>query len=124
MRILIDTNRYRDFCEGVTEVVEQFRVSERVCLPFVVLAELRAGFLAGSTFSRPTAAARARLSCVVETTRSRHRVAGRRQPKQCRRGKLATRDHSQRAPTAPSSASKSASSQASGARSTTVSSSS
>ena len=48
MRIAVDTNRYRDFSEGLTEAVEQFRSAEQICLPFVVLAELRAGFLAGS----------------------------------------------------------------------------
>jgi tRNA(fMet)-specific endonuclease VapC len=56
VRILLDTNRYRDFCEGVPDAVERFRTAERVCVPFVVLAELRAGFLAGSASGRPTAA--------------------------------------------------------------------
>lgn len=43
MRIVIDTNRYRDFSEGVKEAVDRLRAAEQVCLPFVVLAELRAG---------------------------------------------------------------------------------
>ena len=48
MRIVVDTNRYRDFCEGVPEALEQFRKASAIMIPFVTLAELRAGFLAGS----------------------------------------------------------------------------
>ena len=48
MRIAVDTNRYRDFCEGLPEAVEQFRTASSILIPFVTLAELRAGFLAGS----------------------------------------------------------------------------
>jgi tRNA(fMet)-specific endonuclease VapC len=48
MRILIDTNRYRDFCDNVTEARKMFQRAERIAVPFVVLAELRAGFMAGS----------------------------------------------------------------------------
>jgi tRNA(fMet)-specific endonuclease VapC len=48
MKILLDTNRYRDFCDGLVEAVERLRIAELVCLPFVTLAELRAGFLAGA----------------------------------------------------------------------------
>lgn len=47
MRILVDTNRYRDFCEGVSDVVELFKTVEQIHLPFVTIAELRAGFLHG-----------------------------------------------------------------------------
>jgi len=47
VRIAVDTNRYRDFCSGVPEAVEVFRRAERIFLPFVTLAELRAGFLCG-----------------------------------------------------------------------------
>lgn len=47
MRIAVDTNRYRDFCTGVPEAVEQFSVADGIYLPFVTLAELRAGFLCG-----------------------------------------------------------------------------
>ena len=52
MRILLDTNRYRDFCVGAPEAVERLRAAELVCMAFVTLAELRAGFLAG-TAGRP-----------------------------------------------------------------------
>lgn len=48
MMVLIDTNRYRDFCEGRDEAVAVFRRAEVICVPFVVLAELRAGFACGS----------------------------------------------------------------------------
>jgi tRNA(fMet)-specific endonuclease VapC len=45
--IIIDTNRYRDFVDGLPEAVSVFRSSARICLPFVVVAELRAGFAVG-----------------------------------------------------------------------------
>jgi len=48
MRIAVDTNRYRDFCEGVKEVVECFQTATEICLPLIVLAELRAGFFRGT----------------------------------------------------------------------------
>ena len=48
MKIAIDTNRYCDFCDNEPEAVRVFRIAERIYLPFVVLAELRAGFAAGS----------------------------------------------------------------------------
>jgi tRNA(fMet)-specific endonuclease VapC len=46
--IAIDTNRYRDFTEGVPAAVSVFRSSPRILVPFVVVAELRAGFAVGS----------------------------------------------------------------------------
>jgi len=52
MIIAIDTNRYRDFCEGVPDTLERFREAERICLPFPVLAELRAGFACGTVARR------------------------------------------------------------------------
>lgn len=48
MILAIDTNRYRDFCEGIEEVVHRFQVADRICIPFPVLAELRAGFACGT----------------------------------------------------------------------------
>ncbi len=47
MRIAIDTNRYRDFCSGEADAVETLAGADEVILPFVVIAELRAGFLCG-----------------------------------------------------------------------------
>ncbi len=51
MIMAVDTNRYRDFCEGVEDAVERFRSADRILMPFPVLAELRAGFASG-TLSR------------------------------------------------------------------------
>jgi len=48
VRVAFDTNRYVDFCRGVDESVTLFAEAELVVLPFVVLAELRAGFTHGS----------------------------------------------------------------------------
>ena len=47
MRIALDTNRYVDLCKGVAESGEIVATAEQVFLPFVVLAELRAGFALG-----------------------------------------------------------------------------
>jgi tRNA(fMet)-specific endonuclease VapC len=52
MRVLIDTNRYRDFCEGREEAVVVLRRARLIYLPFVALAELRAGFLCGTLARR------------------------------------------------------------------------
>jgi tRNA(fMet)-specific endonuclease VapC len=48
MRVALDTNRYRDFCEGRPEVVSQLRKAEHIYLPLPVLGELRAGFVCGT----------------------------------------------------------------------------
>ena len=48
MRIAIDANRYVDFCRGLEEAVRTFRRAERIFLPLITLAELRAGFRCGS----------------------------------------------------------------------------
>ena len=47
MRILIDTNRYTDFCKGVKDAVEVVRRAEEIYIPFITVTELRAGFAAG-----------------------------------------------------------------------------
>ena len=47
MRVAIDTNRYVDLCKGAAETLEVLETADEVILPFVVLAELRAGFLLG-----------------------------------------------------------------------------
>jgi predicted nucleic acid-binding protein len=46
--ILIDTNRYRDFVDGNRATVVVFRSAHRITVPFVVVAELRAGFAVGT----------------------------------------------------------------------------
>jgi tRNA(fMet)-specific endonuclease VapC len=48
MRIAIDTNVYCAFCEGANEAVECFARAAEIHVPYVVLAELRAGFLCGT----------------------------------------------------------------------------
>jgi tRNA(fMet)-specific endonuclease VapC len=47
VRVALDTNRYVDLCKGVAETVELIASAEAVFLPFVVVAELRAGFAMG-----------------------------------------------------------------------------
>jgi tRNA(fMet)-specific endonuclease VapC len=47
VRIALDTNRYTDLCKGVDDTVELVSTAEEVVLPFVVVAELRAGFAFG-----------------------------------------------------------------------------
>lgn len=48
MRLALDTNRYRDLCDGDPAVVDVLSRAEAICVPFVVIAELRAGFAVGS----------------------------------------------------------------------------
>jgi tRNA(fMet)-specific endonuclease VapC len=48
MKIALDTNRYTDMCRNVVGVVETLERAEHVYLPFIVLAELRAGFAIGT----------------------------------------------------------------------------
>jgi tRNA(fMet)-specific endonuclease VapC len=47
VRLALDTNRYTDLCKGVEETVELVSTAESVFVPFVVVAELRAGFAFG-----------------------------------------------------------------------------
>ena len=48
VEIAIDSNRYRDFVDAVPEAVALFRATPRIYVPFIVVAELRAGFAVGS----------------------------------------------------------------------------
>lgn len=52
MNILIDTNRYRDFCEGNDAALAAVQRARTIAVPFVVLAELRSGFLCGTLARR------------------------------------------------------------------------
>lgn len=52
LRLLIDTNRYTDFARGDREAVDRLQRAARVYVPFIVVGELRAGFLFGSRPSR------------------------------------------------------------------------
>ena len=47
MRVCLDTNRYVDLCKGNPETTRLVSTAEAVLLPFVVVAELRAGFTLG-----------------------------------------------------------------------------
>ncbi|MGH7736534.1 MAG: type II toxin-antitoxin system VapC family toxin [Candidatus Tyrphobacter sp.] len=47
MRVALDTNRYVDLCKGMSETLEIVSTATTVVLPFVVLGELRAGFVHG-----------------------------------------------------------------------------
>ena len=48
MRILVDSNRYQDFCEGKPQAVHAIRRAAEIMIPFIVLGELRAGFACGT----------------------------------------------------------------------------
>jgi len=47
VRVALDTSRYADLCRGDEQVVATLETADSVHLPFVVLAELRAGFAVG-----------------------------------------------------------------------------
>ena len=48
MRVALDANRYGDLCRGDLAVAGVLEEADRVYMPFVVLAELRAGFAVGA----------------------------------------------------------------------------
>ena len=48
MNLLLDTNRYRDFVDGDPAAMAALQKASRIHLPFVVLAEMRAGFRCGT----------------------------------------------------------------------------
>jgi tRNA(fMet)-specific endonuclease VapC len=48
MILAIDTNAYVDICRRVDDAVRLAQTADRLLLPFVVVAELRAGFQAGT----------------------------------------------------------------------------
>ena len=48
MRVALDTNRYVDFARGDEAMVELLESAEEIHIPLIVLAELRAGFVAGT----------------------------------------------------------------------------
>ena len=48
MKLALDTNRYVDLCRDVVETVALVDAAEEVILPFVVLGEIRAGFVYGN----------------------------------------------------------------------------
>ena len=44
LRLALDANRYVDFCKGLEAAVDPLRRASEIVVPFIVLAELRAGF--------------------------------------------------------------------------------
>jgi len=52
VKLALDTNRYRDLADGLEEVVTTLELADRISVPFVVVAELRAGFTAGTRSRR------------------------------------------------------------------------
>jgi tRNA(fMet)-specific endonuclease VapC len=48
VRLALDTNRYTDLCLDVAPTARLVEEAETVVLPFVVLAEMRAGFAHGT----------------------------------------------------------------------------
>jgi len=48
MKLALDTNAYSAVARGEARVVTQVQAARHIYLPFVVLAELRAGFAAGT----------------------------------------------------------------------------
>lgn len=52
VRLALDTNAYVAAARGEASAVVRLRGAEQIFLPFVVLAELRAGFAAGTTGRR------------------------------------------------------------------------
>src|SRR5262245_52210820 len=47
MRIALDTNRYVDLARGMPEAAARAERADVILLPFIVLGELRAGFVGG-----------------------------------------------------------------------------
>jgi tRNA(fMet)-specific endonuclease VapC len=48
LTIAVDVNRYSDFCRGDSYACKIIQSAPRIAMPFVVLGELRAGFLRGT----------------------------------------------------------------------------
>lgn len=47
MKVALDTNRYRDLCEGDEEVVRLLEEAASIYVALIVIGELRAGFALG-----------------------------------------------------------------------------
>jgi tRNA(fMet)-specific endonuclease VapC len=48
VKLALDTNRYRDLCDNDQDVVRLLENAESIYVPFIVIAELRAGFALGT----------------------------------------------------------------------------
>lgn len=62
VRLLLDTNRYRDLVDRNTQVVERFQSASAVLISVITLAELRAGFAGGKRRAENEASLRALLT--------------------------------------------------------------
>jgi tRNA(fMet)-specific endonuclease VapC len=58
VRLALDTNRYTDLCLDTPATARLVEEAETVTLPFVVLAEMRAGFVHGTRQARNEAVLR------------------------------------------------------------------
>jgi len=58
LRLALDTNRYTDLVQGDPRVAESVASADEVWLPFIVVAELRAGFSLGNRGTQNEAALR------------------------------------------------------------------
>ncbi len=65
MRILLDTNRLTDLLRGDPALVRLVEQADEVWLPYVVLAEIKAGFLGGTRLSENIALLAALLATGV-----------------------------------------------------------
>jgi tRNA(fMet)-specific endonuclease VapC len=65
MRILLDTNRLTDLLRGDPALVRLVEQADEVWLPYVVLAEIKAGFLGGTRLSENIALLAALLAAGV-----------------------------------------------------------
>lgn len=45
MRFAVDTNKYIDFCQNDPETVKIFQQASEIFIPFIVLGEVRSGFM-------------------------------------------------------------------------------
>ncbi len=52
MNVLLDTNRLTDAFRGEASIVKVLERATEIWVPFIVLAEIKAGFLAGKCFAR------------------------------------------------------------------------
>lgn len=81
VEIIIDTNRYRDFCDAEPDAVEVFRRVHAIHIPIMVVAELRAGFVMGSRSARNESVlarflSRARVRVLRPDMATTHHYAG------------------------------------------------
>ena len=62
LRVLLDTNRLTDVLTGDQRLTATIEAAEQVWLPFIALAEIKCGFLAGTKWKQNEASLRRFLS--------------------------------------------------------------